>query len=88
MLFGGVAQATAFCSSGAILDFVRSGDGNRLRAWLLAMAVAIFSTQMLLGFEVVDLRKAVYLIAPLNLAGLVMGVSRRGVPMPIGTLRY
>lgn len=81
MLFGGVAQATAFCSSGAILDFVRSGDGNRLRAWLLAMAVAIFSTQMLLGFEVVDLRKAVYLTAPLNLAGLVMGGLMFGIGM-------
>ncbi len=81
MLFGGVAQATAFCSSGAILDFVRSGDGNRLRAWLLAMAVAICSTQMLLGFEVVDLRKAVYLTAPLNLAGLVMGGLMFGIGM-------
>lgn len=81
MLFGGVAQATAFCSSGAILDFVRSGDGNRLRAWLLAMAVAILSAQMLLGFEVVDLRKAVYLMAPLNLAGLVMGGFMFGIGM-------
>ena len=81
MLFGGVAQATAFCSSGAILDYVRSGDGNRLRAWLLAMAVAIFSTQMLLGFEVVDLRNAVYLTAPLNLAGLVTGGLMFGIGM-------
>lgn len=81
MLFGGVAQATAFCSSGAILDFVRSSDGNRLRAWLLAIAVAIFSTQMLLGFEMVDLRKAVYLTAPLNLAGLVMGGLMFGIGM-------
>ena len=81
MLFGGVAQATAFCSRGAILDFVRSGDGNRLRAWLLAMAVAILSAQILLGFEVVDLRKAVYLTAPLNLAGLVMGGLMFGIGM-------
>jgi hypothetical protein len=64
-LFGGVAQATAFCSSGAILDLVRSGDGNRLRAWGLAAAVALLSSQLLLGFEIVDLRKSIYLTAPL-----------------------
>ena len=81
LLFGGVAQATAFCSSGAILDVIRSGDGNRLRAWLLAMAVALLSTQLLLGFEVMDVRKAVYLTAPLNLAGLVLGGLMFGIGM-------
>lgn len=81
MLFGGVAQATAFCSSGAILDFVRSGDGNRLRAWILAMAVAILSAQLLLGFEVLDVRRAVYLTAPLNLAGPVLGGLMFGIGM-------
>ncbi len=81
ILFGGVAQATAFCSSGAILDFVRSGDSDRLRAWLLAMAVAILSAQILLAFEVVDLRKAVYLTAPLNLAGPVLGGLMFGIGM-------
>jgi uncharacterized protein len=81
LLFGGVAQATAFCSSGAILDVIRSGDGNRLRAWLLAMAVALLSTQLLLGFEVVDVRKAVYLTTPLNLAGPLLGGLMFGIGM-------
>ncbi len=57
------------------------GDGNRLRAWLLAMAVAIFSTQLLLGFAIVDVRKAVYLTAPLNLAALVIGGLMFGIGM-------
>ena len=60
---------------------MRSGDGNRLRAWLLAMAAAIFSAQLLLGFEVLDVRKAVYLTAPLNLAGPVLGGLMFGIGM-------
>lgn len=83
LLFGAVAQATAFCSSGAVLDVVRSGDANRLRAWCLAPAVAIPSGQVLLGFEIVDLRKSVYLAAPLNLAAPVVG----GLVFGIGMMR-
>ena len=81
VLFGGVAQATAFCSSGAILDLVRSGDGNRLRAWGLAAAVAILSSQFLLGFAIVDVRKSIYLTAPLNMAGPVLGGLMFGIGM-------
>lgn len=80
-LFGGIAQATAFCSSGAILDLVRSGDGNRLRAWGLAAAVAILSGQILLGFAIVDVRKSIYLTAPLNMAGPVLGGLMFGIGM-------
>jgi uncharacterized protein len=80
-LFGGIAQATAFCSSGAILDLVRSGDGNRLRAWGLAAAVAILSVQLLLGFAIVDVRKSIYLTAPLNMAGPVLGGLMFGIGM-------
>lgn len=81
VLFGGVAQATAFCSSGAILDLVRSGDGNRLRAWGLAAAVAILSSQLLLEFAIVDVRKSIYLTAPLNMAGPVLGGLMFGIGM-------
>lgn len=81
VLFGGVAQATAFCSSGAILDLVRDGDSNRLRAWGLAAAVAILSGQLLLGFSIVDVRKSIYLMAPLNVAGPVLGGLMFGIGM-------
>ena len=80
-LFGGVAQATAFCSSGAILDLVRNGDGNRFRAWGLAAAIAVLSSQLLLAFAIVDVRKSVYLTALLSLAGPVAGGLMFGVGM-------
>lgn len=81
MLFGGVAQATAFCSSGAILDLVRDSNSNRLRAWGLAAAVAIACTQILLAFEIVDVRRSAYLTAPLSLAGPVAGGLMFGIGM-------
>jgi len=38
---GAIAHKTNFCTMGAISDWVNMGDTGRLRAWLLAMAVAI-----------------------------------------------
>lgn len=50
--FGALALATNFCAMGAITDLLLMGDGRRLRAWLLAAAVAILGTQALglIGF--------------------------------------
>ncbi|MBT5415753.1 MAG: YeeE/YedE family protein [Rhodospirillaceae bacterium] len=45
--FGALALATNFCAMGAITDQLLMGDGRRLRAWLLAAAVAILGTQAL-----------------------------------------
>ena len=38
---GAVANKTNFCTMGAVSDWVNIGDTSRLRAWLLAMAVAM-----------------------------------------------
>ncbi|MDI9330092.1 MAG: YeeE/YedE family protein [Alphaproteobacteria bacterium] len=40
-LFGAIAQATHFCTMGAISDVVNIGDWSRARQWMLAMAVAM-----------------------------------------------
>ncbi len=40
-VMGAVASKTNFCTMGAVSDWVNMGDTGRLRAWLLAMAVAI-----------------------------------------------
>lgn len=39
-VIGAVANKTGFCTMGAVLDWVNIGDTGRMRAWLLAMAVA------------------------------------------------
>ncbi|MBN9598140.1 MAG: YeeE/YedE family protein [Afipia sp.] len=81
VMFGAVAQATAFCSSGAITDWVRDGDSNRLRAWGLAAAVAIFASQLMIGFGILSLDKSMYLAAPLAFGGLVLGGVMFGIGM-------
>jgi uncharacterized membrane protein YedE/YeeE len=46
---GAVANKTNFCTMGAVSDWVNMGDTGRLRAWLLAMAVAILGVALLTG---------------------------------------
>jgi hypothetical protein len=41
LVMGAVANKTNFCTMGAVSDWVNMGDTGRLRAWLLAMAVAL-----------------------------------------------
>ncbi|MFO0988441.1 MAG: YeeE/YedE family protein [Alphaproteobacteria bacterium] len=60
-LFGAVVQRTNFCSMGAISDAVALGDTKRLRAWLLAIAVAIAGTNALLLAGLVAVDKSFYL---------------------------
>ena len=40
-IMGAVAHKTNFCTMGAVSDWVNIGDTGRLRAWLLAMTVAL-----------------------------------------------
>jgi uncharacterized membrane protein YedE/YeeE len=41
LVMGAVANKTRFCTLGAVSDWINIGDTGRMRAWLLAMAVAI-----------------------------------------------
>jgi uncharacterized protein len=41
LIFGAVAAKTNFCTMGSVSDWVNMGDTGRMRAWLLAIAVAI-----------------------------------------------
>ena len=41
VIMGAVANKTNFCTMGAVSDWVNMGDTGRLRAWLLAIAVAL-----------------------------------------------
>lgn len=44
---GAVANKTNFCTMGAVSDWVSMGDTGRLRAWLLAIAVAMLGVAAL-----------------------------------------
>ena len=47
VILGAVAHKTNFCTMGAVSDWVNIGDTGRMRAWLLAMAVALFGVLIL-----------------------------------------
>ena len=46
-VFGAVGNKTNFCTMGAVSDWVNMGDKNRLRMWLLAIAVALVGSSVL-----------------------------------------
>ena len=47
IVMGAVANKTNFCTMGAVSDWVNMGDTGRLRAWLLAIAVAVLGVAVL-----------------------------------------
>lgn len=47
VVMGAVANKTNFCTMGAVSDAVNMGDYNRMRAWLLAIAVAMLGVTLL-----------------------------------------
>jgi uncharacterized membrane protein YedE/YeeE len=54
-IMGAVAQKTHFCTMGAVSDWVNMGDTGRMRAWLLAIAVAVGGVALLEGAGVVNI---------------------------------
>jgi uncharacterized membrane protein YedE/YeeE len=73
IVFGAAVQLTNFCSMGGISDYVLIGNGSRLRAWVLATAVAIVGTQLLAWQGLIDLSQAIYLTPNLGWLGAIVG---------------
>jgi uncharacterized membrane protein YedE/YeeE len=79
--FGLIVQRTHFCTMGGIADAVLFGDTRRLRAWLLAMAVALAASQLLILAGAVDLATSVYRTHPVGVTGAVLGGGLFGFGM-------
>jgi hypothetical protein len=60
LIFGYVANKTSFCTMGAVSDVVNMGDWGRMRAWLMAIAVAILGTSILVYLGYLDINKTYY----------------------------
>ena len=82
-LFGVTAQRTNFCTMGALSDVVFIGDWNRLRAWMLAVAVATLASQGLELFEAVDLNASIYRSVNLGWLGAIIGGLMFGFGMTL-----
>jgi len=48
-VMGAVVNKTNFCTMGAVSDWVNMGDKNRLRSWMLAIAIALIGVLILEG---------------------------------------
>ncbi len=76
MIFGYIGNKTHFCTMGAVSDIVNIGDWGRMRAWLLAIAVAIIGTNLLVHYGYLDISKTIYTTANFYwLAAIVGGVA-------------
>ena len=59
-LFGAIAQRTHFCTMGAVADIVNMGDWARMRAWVLAMGVAVIGFNAMVGLGWLQAGHSVY----------------------------
>ena len=83
MVLGLAARLGRFCTLGAIEDAVLLGDRARLRAWGLAIAVAILATHFADLAGLIELESAIYLSSTINVPAAVLGGLLFGVGMAL-----
>ena len=84
-IFGAVGNKTNFCTMGAVSDWVNMGDKNRLRMWLLAIAVALVGSSILQVAGVVNLSKSIYTGPGFTWLSYIVGGFLFGVGMTLGS---
>jgi len=85
ILFGAVANKTNFCTMGAVSDWVNMGDKSRLRAWFLAIGLAIVVSQVLQARGYIDLNGAIYLTTNFGWLGYILGGFLFGIGMTLAS---
>ncbi len=76
--FGITGQRTGFCLNTGFRGYWITGDGKKLRAFALALGVAIVGTQAIEAAGIIDLRRSIYVSSPLSwfvipLGGMMFG---------------
>ncbi|MCX7672882.1 MAG: YeeE/YedE family protein [Thiobacillaceae bacterium] len=85
LIFGYVANKTSFCTMGAVSDVVNMGEWGRMRAWLLAIAVAILGTAVLEYLGYLDPTKTIYTSPRLPWLAMIVGGLTFGVGMTLAS---
>jgi len=83
MIMGFVARRFNFCTLSSLERHWYANDSSGLRTWVLAIAVAIAATQILLYTGKVDLQESFYLRTRLNIPGAVVGGIMFGIGMAL-----
>jgi uncharacterized membrane protein YedE/YeeE len=85
IVFGAVGNKTNFCTMGAVSDWVNIGSKDRLRAWMLAIGIAILASQILQARGLIDLNQAIYLTPNFGWLGHIVGGFLFGVGMTLAS---
>jgi len=84
-LFGFVGNKTNFCTMGAVSDVVNMGDWNRMRMWLLSIAVAILGATALEYAGVIKLSNSIYQTPNFTWLSYIVGGLVFGVGMTLAS---
>jgi uncharacterized membrane protein YedE/YeeE len=84
-VFGFVGSKTNFCTMGAVSDVVNMGDWNRMRMWLLAIAVAVVGANTLELAGVLKLSNSIYQTPNFTWLSYVVGGFLFGAGMTLGS---
>ncbi|WP_119152903.1 YeeE/YedE family protein [Caldimonas tepidiphila] len=84
-LLGALAQATRFCTMGALADWFTYRDPSRLLAWLLAVAVAALGAGALVTSGALDAARSIYLAPRLAWLSALAGGAVFGFGMVLAS---
>jgi uncharacterized membrane protein YedE/YeeE len=84
-VFGFVANRVNFCTMGAVTDVVNFGDWRRMRMWVLAIAVAIAGTGVLVALGWIDVSKTIYTNAKVAWLSALVGGFLFGFGMTLAS---
>ena len=85
VIFGFIANKTNFCTMGAVSDMVNMGSWGRMRAWILAIAVAIIGTNLLSYYGLLDLSKTIYTGSGFPWLAFITGGLTFGIGMTLAS---
>jgi uncharacterized membrane protein YedE/YeeE len=85
MVFGAVTNKTNFCTMGAISDWINIGSKDRLRAWFLAIGIAILVSQTMHATGVIDISAAINLTPNFGWLGYTLGGFLFGIGMTLAS---
>lgn len=86
---GGAARYGRLCTMGAIEDLLIGRDSRGVKAWGLAIAMAIAATQIAILAGLADVSGAIYLSSRLHLIGMLAGGLLFGLGMTlVGTCSF
>lgn len=84
-VFGAITIKANFCTMGAISDWVNMGNKDRLRAWSLAIGLAVLISQGMHVSGTVDLNDAIYRTSNFAWLGYIFGGLLFGIGMTLAS---